>query len=543
MDEKVISNVSDLTPIADALRSTTGSTQTYSVPELTVAAVNAINAGGGSVPIDATLTNQGQAADAKAVGDALNFKADTLHFHTAAEVGADVSGAAANALANAKSYTDTQIAAIDYPVDSVNGKTGAVVLSASDVGADVSGSANTALTNAKEYTDTEIAEIPQVDWNENDATSKAYVNNRTHWVEWRNEKLVDNVSFTLTDLWGDGTPLAELSTPECFEDQTYFVVYDGTTYECKGVLISSGIVIGNSAVSPLGSGSYGNGEPFWIGTGENGIICGETMDSTHTITITTNCEIIKKIDRKFIPDVNYNLVNGSTEGSLRTLGSAVENTEYTIGNYAFAEGSSTEASGNYSHAEGGHTTASGYLSHAEGESTYATGTSSHAEGGGTVANGNYSHAEGQNTTAKEISSHAEGYHTNANKSYSHAEGYYTNANGLSSHAEGGNTTASCKYSHVEGEYNILDTTGTATTRGKYAHIVGNGTSNTKRSNAHTLDWSGNGWYQSSVCVGGTDGDSPAASLGANGLILTDETTGTKYRVYITNAKLTMEAIS
>ena len=136
MDGKVISNVSDLTPIADALRAATGGTQTYSVSELSVAAANAISSGGGSsVAIDTTLTQSGQAADAQAVGEALETKADVGHTHTAAEIGADVSGAAYSALTSAKSYTDTQIAAIDYPVDSVNGKTGAVVLSASDVGA------------------------------------------------------------------------------------------------------------------------------------------------------------------------------------------------------------------------------------------------------------------------------------------------------------------------------------------------------------------------------------------------------------------------
>ena len=50
-------------------------------------------------------------------------------------IGAEVSGAAENALNNAKTYVNGQISAIDYPVDSVNGKTGDVTLSASDVGA------------------------------------------------------------------------------------------------------------------------------------------------------------------------------------------------------------------------------------------------------------------------------------------------------------------------------------------------------------------------------------------------------------------------
>lgn len=34
--------------------------------------------------------------------------------------------------------------------------------------------------------------------------------------------------------------------------------------------------------------------------------------------------------------------------------------------------------------------------------------------------------------------------------------------------------------------------------GKYAHIVGNGSSSSARSNAHTLDWSGNAWYAGTV---------------------------------------------
>ena len=76
--------------------------------------------------------------------------------------------------------------------------------------------------------------------------------------------------------------------------------------------------------------------------------------------------------------------------------------------------------------------------------------------------------------------------------YSHAEGYNTTASGYGSHAEGYYTKNSGDYSHVQGQYNIDDTDG------KYAHIVGNGTSDTARSNAHTLDWVGNAWYAGTV---------------------------------------------
>ena len=76
--------------------------------------------------------------------------------------------------------------------------------------------------------------------------------------------------------------------------------------------------------------------------------------------------------------------------------------------------------------------------------------------------------------------------------YSHAEGYDTTASGGTSHVEGYRTIASGNYSHVQGKYNIDDPDG------KYASIVGNGTSDTARSNAHTLDWEGNAWYAGTV---------------------------------------------
>ena len=43
-----------------------------------------------------------------------------------------------------------------------------------------------------------------------------------------------------------------------------------------------------------------------------------------------------------------------------------------------------------------------------------------------------------------------------------------------------------------GTYNIEDT------EGKYAFIVGNGTSDTDRSNCHTLDKEGNAWYSGDI---------------------------------------------
>ena len=53
---------------------------------------------------------------------------------------------------------------------------------------------------------------------------------------------------------------------------------------------------------------------------------------------------------------------------------------------------------------------------------------------------------------------------------------------------------------------------TASQVGKYLHMVGNGTSRTKRSNAHTLDWNGVGWYQGGLQVGGNAQDDGARNV-------------------------------
>lgn len=169
------------------------------------------------------------------------------------------------------------------------------------------------------------------------------------------------------------------------------------------------------------------------------------------------------------------------------------------GTGSHAEGYKTTASGEYSHAEGEETTASSWSAHAEGKNTTASGLQSHAEGEETTASGNWSHAEGRETTASGLRSHAEGSTTIASGEASHAEGYGSVAKNDASHAEGMHTIAGSDYQHVQGQYNVEDTTGT------YAHIVGNGSSDDARSNAHTLDWEGNAWFQGDVYVGSTSG--------------------------------------
>ena len=186
--------------------------------------------------------------------------------------------------------------------------------------------------------------------------------------------------------------------------------------------------------------------------------------------------------------------------------STIENSATSAnGNYAHAEGYYSHADGLRSHAEGNSTTASGDYSHSEGSNTIASMTASHAEGTATKATANYAHAEGSTTEANGANSHTEGYRSKANGGSSHAEGSSTIAGGSMSHAEGFNTQATANYSHAEGQYTITDgrsqhvageynaynSSGSTTNRGTYVEIIGNGTSDSNRSNARTLDWNGN----------------------------------------------------
>ena len=166
-------------------------------------------------------------------------------------------------------------------------------------------------------------------------------------------------------------------------------------------------------------------------------------------------------------DVKMDKVNPTGTGAF----SLNRKADTTVGDYSFAEGRNTEASSSYAHAEGYTTRAIASASHAEGNSTQATGLNSHAEGDSTIASG--------------ASAHAEGYATETRANYAHAEGM--------------GTIAGSVIQHTQGKYNIVDSSKT------YSHIVGNGEDNNNRSNAHTLDWSGNAWYSGDVYVGSTSG--------------------------------------
>ena len=255
-----------------------------------------------------------------------------------------------------------------------------------------------------------------------------------------------------------------------------------------------------------------------------------------------------------------NIKDGDGIGSVYTSG-----TNKPTADYAFTEGSRTQALNTYSHAEGFYTTSNGKASHTEGYGGFLTAldTTVHTIYNSTdktiiikgVVESPYSKnivdnyiiageaylstngaAQQENkikqidevygqdartivyfeetpsssitslavnaqvylyligSLASGIGAHAEGYSTIALGQGAHAEGALTVASGNESHAEGLGTIASYQCQHVEGGYNKP---------GSYIHIVGNGVDNDNRSNAYTLDHSGNAWFAGDIKIGGT----------------------------------------
>lgn len=138
----------------------------------------------------------------------------------------------------------------------------------------------------------------------------------------------------------------------------------------------------------------------------------------------------------------------------------------------------------------------GAMSFAIGNNVEATEAYSFATGDGTKATGNASFAEGYHTTAIGVASHAEGFSTLAK--LGHAEGSFTEARGIDAHAEGYGTIAKAEFTHAQnkgtiasksaqtaiGQYNIEDI------ETNHAFIIGNGRTDSERSNALTVDWQG-----------------------------------------------------
>jgi len=287
----------------------------------------------------------------------------------------------------------------------------------------------------------------QSDWNENDSTLDSYIQNRPFYDN--SEVLIDNKAFGL-----DEQGMGLISTDNSLVVGNTYHVYI-TDYDLGTVMADfEAIAILNANNKPEISDTTSD-FTFISETGYLYII--SQTHSRENVYVTITDVQLQKIDAKYIPDV----LNGKlTIGANPTNNMDVATKQYVDEH----SGSSLQ-----------------WTIDNDGTGDVSLRATIQNDVSNNVASGVYSHAEGSCTTASSYTSHAEGCRTTASGEDSHAEGYETIAAG--------------SYQHVEGKYNISDNSDT------YAHIVGNGTASDARSNAYTLDWSGNESLAGSLTLG------------------------------------------
>jgi hypothetical protein len=314
-------------------------------------------------------------------------------------------------------------------------------------------------------TNNDYAFVIGIDENGNTKYDRYKYTDATDPASWEYEYALNNSSFTAAE-W------ATIQSGFTAADKTKYDGYEAIINSKPGLIESSGGEIFNTYSGDVKNSAYDRAHAEGFNTTASGL-------ASHSEGIGT----------KATGDQSH------AEGKNTTASGYVSHTEgentKATNWYAHAEGYNTTAEGRGSHAEGSNTKATNVFSHAEGLGTTASGENSHAEGLGATASGTGSHAEGAGTAASGFSSHAEGAGTAASDSQAHAEGQNSKALGVCSHAEGNNTTAKGQSQHAEGEYNVVDeSVSSSNPRGTFAHIIGNGTSDSNRSNAYAIGWDG-----------------------------------------------------
>ena len=261
-----------------------------------------------------------------------------------------------------------------------------------------------------------------------------------------------------------GTNVGQISYSQLIDADSLAVTFDGTEYVTSRIGFHGASAYGGISQSGPDFTNY----PFAITSTPQGNYLLTQNAGVHNIRLvaTTSSVVVSECFEKAVK--LFTLENIADAESNGIVANDVSENE-AQGGYAFAEGFQTVASGHASHAEGTKTTASGNNSHAEGSTAsdsgttiqlMASGENSHAEGGGTVASGANSHAEGLGTIARNLAQ------------------------------------------HTFGSFNIADPSlNDGGRKGTYVEIVGNGFTSNNRSNARTLDWSGNESLQGSLTLG------------------------------------------
>jgi len=243
------------------------------------------------------------------------------------------------------------------------------------------------------------------------------------------------------------------------------------------------------------TGATGNGIASILKTGSSGLVDTYTITYTNgnttTFTVTNGADgddgvVVRGTGTNSAVVINEDYPNSATG----VASSAVGEENVASGEAAVAVGRKSIASGDYSFAGGNKSAQADYPTTASGNDSFAFGLSAKATGQLAVA-------FGQKTEASGNMCFVSGNNASATGNSTLSVGQYTAANANMAAALGNHTTATKGSSFVAGKWNVVD----GENEDGHVLIIGNGTAEDARSNAFSVDWSGNGVFGGKLTVG------------------------------------------
>ena len=133
------------------------------------------------------------------------------------------------------------------------------------------------------------------------------------------------VAFALSE--EDRVYMAQITNAfEIVDGQTYTVNWDGTEYECVGVVIQPQSALGNLSIAGGGSDT---GEPFiyvYNTQQHGGIFATHDTSANHTISVKTTAEIVTPMAEEYLPK------NIATKSEVKNAQTTAENAQTTAEN-------------------------------------------------------------------------------------------------------------------------------------------------------------------------------------------------------------------
>ena len=345
-------------------------------------------------------------------------------------------------------------------------------------------------------------------------------------------------------------------------DLTQIELPDGNTYDIKDANADEIIEITATDYDALSYAEKHNGKYYHITDRDSSNVSISTKVKQNATSTDANYEVLFSNSANNTTEVeetrkdNGFIYNPSKKAL--TLGDRYGSTGYysvALGTENTACGVSSSSStdmcsvaiGRYNTSSDYCAIAMGYGNTASDDSAVALGHSNTASGDSSFAAGYYNTASGDNAialgyhnTASNWGCFATGRECTASESYDFAEGEYTEASGGCSHAAGWGTKATGQCQFVIGKYN--DNTFIASN----LFCIGNGTSDNNRSNALTVNDSGDieiqgGYYLKNKDINIWSSTPPSTTINCKGLLCYDAFNSPVYSLkatYDTNGAVT-----